>query len=302
MPSATARIMNAAIRLTMRRRSWGDERGLVRRARRLFGMPPALRRFWNRGVQVVPTGGAPAGEWIIPHEGEDGHILFFHGGGYVAGSVADHRPMTAGLARRTKLRVFSPDYRLAPEHRFPAALDDCFAAYRWLLDQGINPGRLAVAGDSAGGGLVLSTLVRVRDAGLPLPATAVCFSPWTDLSASGDSARTMDGRCHMFRTENLHDFASVYLGDASPRDPQASPLFAELAGLPPVLFQVGSTELLVDDSRRAHEQILACGGSSRLAEFEDVVHAWQMLDGIVPEAGAALDEAAAFIRSGGTLT
>jgi len=171
----------------MRRRDWGDESRLTRRARRLFGMPPLVRRLWSRGVDVVPVAGEVSGEWVVPNEAGTGTILFFHGGGYVGGSPADHRPMTAGLARRTGYEVFAPQYRLAPEHRFPAALDDAFAAYRWLLEQGTDPSGLALVGDSAGGGLVLSTLVRVRDAGLPLPTRAVCFSPWADLTAPGIS-------------------------------------------------------------------------------------------------------------------
>jgi len=280
----------------MRRRDWGDESRLTRRARRLFGMPPLVRRLWSRGVDVVPVAGEVSGEWVVPNEAGTGTILFFHGGGYVGGSPADHRPMTAGLARRTGYEVFAPQYRLAPEHRFPAALDDAFAAYRWLLEQGTDPSGLALVGDSAGGGLVLSTLVRVRDAGLPLPTRAVCFSPWADLTASGSSVRQMDGRCHMFRTGNISAFASVYLRDASPLNPEASPLFADLSGLPPLLIQVGSTELLLDDARGVHEKALAAGGASRLEIYDDVVHAWQMLDGIVPEASAALDDAANFIR------
>jgi acetyl esterase/lipase len=287
--------MNAGVRLVMRRRDWGDEAHLVRRARRLFGMPPMLRALWSRGAGIVPVAGPIPGEWIVPPNAESGAILFFHGGGYVAGSPADHRPMTVGLARRTGRRVFAPDYRLAPEHRFPAALDDACASYRWLLDLGIDPTTIVLAGDSAGGGLVLATLVRVREASLPLPARAVCFSPWADLSASTSSVRHMDGRCHMFRTENIAAFASAYLGGASPLDPAASPLYADLGGLPPILIQVGSTELLVDESRGVHEKILAHGGASRLEVYTDLVHVWQMLDGVVPEATAALDEAAAFL-------
>lgn len=295
MASIAARLLNGCVRLVMRRRDWGDEEHLVRRARRLFGMPPLLRSLWTRGVAIVPVSGPVPGEWIEPPNAEAGAVLFFHGGGYVAGSPADHRPMTAGLARRTGRRVFVPDYRLAPEHRFPAAVDDAFASYGWLLDQGIDPATIVLAGDSAGGGLVLATLVRIRDSSLPLPVRAVCFSPWVDLSASTSSVRHMDGRCHMFRTENIPAFASAFLGGASPLDPAASPLYADLGGLPPILIQVGSTELLVDESRGVHEKILAQGGVCRLEVYDDVVHAWQMLDGFVPEATAALDEAAAFL-------
>jgi acetyl esterase/lipase len=144
---------------------------------------------------------------------------------------------------------------------------------------------------------VLACLLRLRDEGVPLPACAVCFSPWTDLAATGESQRFNDGRCAMFRTENAAAFAPAYLGDASPRDPYASPAYANLAGLPPLLLQVGSTELLLDDARRVHRKIQAAYGTSRLEIYEDVAHCWQMLDGFVPEARAALEQAAAFIRA-----
>jgi acetyl esterase/lipase len=146
---------------------------------------------------------------------------------------------------------------------------------------------------------VLGALVRARDEGLPRPAAAVCFSPWTDLAGTGESVRANDGRCAMFRPDNIQDFAAVYLGTASPLDPAVSPLFADLAGLPPILLQVGSTELLLDDARRVHQKIQQAGGASRLEIFEGVFHGWQMLAGIVPEAGAALEQAAGFIREAG---
>jgi acetyl esterase/lipase len=195
------------------------------------------------------------------------------------------------------MRVFSLDYRLAPEHRFPAALDDALAGYRWLLEQGVSPQAISLAGDSAGGGLVLASLMRARDAGLPLPACGVCFSAWTDLAGTGESIRVNDGRCAMFRTENIPAFAAAYLGGASAFEPYASPLFGDLSGLPPLLLQVGSTEVLLDDTRRLHQQVLACKGVSTLEVFDDVMHCWQMLDGLVPEAGVALRQAAIFIRS-----
>lgn len=295
MPSVRGRVLNLGMRLTMRRSDWGGEAALVRRARRLFGMPPVLRALWSRGVEIRATTEPIAGEWVVPPDATGGALLFLHGGGFVAGSPQDHRPMTAGLARRTRLRVFAPEYRLAPEHRFPAAYDDAFAAYRWIVAQQADARHIVLAGDSAGGGLVLGTLVRARDAGLPLPARAVCFSPWADLSGSADSVRTMDGRCHMFRSGNIAAFAAVFLGDASPREPAASPLFADLGGLPPLLFQVGSTELLFDDARATHEKVLAAGGSSRLDVADDMTHGWHMLDGVVPEATAALDAAARFL-------
>lgn len=284
--------------MLIRRRKWGaSEQAVARRARRLFGSPAILRWLRTRGLRLTPVKTEKVrGEWLEVERPEPNVILYFHGGGYVACTAATHRPITTALARLSRHRVFSLDYRLAPEHRFPAALDDAIAAYQWLLEQGLPASAISFAGDSAGGGLVLGTLLRARDAGLPLPACAVCFSPWTDLAGTGASVRFNDGRCAMFRTENTAEFAAAYLGPASAFDPYASPAFAELGGLPPLLLQVSSTELLLDDTRRVHEKVQASNGKSRLEIYDDVMHCWQMLDGLVPEARAALRQAATFIR------
>jgi acetyl esterase/lipase len=300
-PSWQARGISATIRLFVRRRRWGSDAGAVaRRARRIFGAPWLYRWMRTRGLNVrrVDEGGV-RGEWIEPASAGDGVIFYIHGGGFVSCSAATHRPVTTALARLTGLRVFSLDYRLAPEHRYPAALDDAFAAYEWLCGrEGVPVGAICVAGDSAGGGLALGCLLRVRDAGLAPPACAVCFSPWTDLAGTGASVHRNDGRCAMFRTENLEEFAAAYLpAGASPRDPYISPAHAEdLRGLPPILLQVGSTEMLLDDARAVHDKIRAAAGASRLEIYDDLPHGWQMLDGFVPEARVALRQAASFIR------
>ncbi len=296
MPSWQARCLNASVRAFVRRPNARDERALTHRARFVFGTPAPWQWLRTRGLQLQQVRvGDVRGEWLTPAQTEPGTIFYIHGGGYIACSAATHRPITAALARLSQRRVFSINYRLAPEHRFPAALDDAFAAYEWLLAQGHDASTIAFAGDSAGGGLVLATLLRARAASRPLPACAVCFSPWTDLAGTGASVQFNDGRCAMFHPENIHEFAAAYLGDASARDPYASPVFADLTGLPPLLLQVGSTELILDDARRIHEQMLATGGVSRLEIFDDVAHCWQMLDGLVPEARAALQQAAGFI-------
>jgi monoterpene epsilon-lactone hydrolase len=302
MPSWQAHCFNASIRLLIRRRKWGkDEHAVARRARRLFGAVPVYQWLRTRGLRLSPiSDGGVQGEWVAPEAPDKGVILYLHGGGYVSCSAATHRPITAALARLSGFRVLGLDYRLAPEHRFPAALEDAVAGYRWLLTQGVPSSGVAVAGDSAGGGLVLALLLRLRDAGLPLPACGVCFSPWTDLAGTGPSVRLNDGRCAMFRPENIPEFAAAYLGGHSPLDPFASPAYADLSGLPPLLLQVGSTELLLDDARRVHEKIQKAEGVSTLEVYDDVFHCWQMLDGIVPEARAALRQAAASIRSSTT--
>ncbi|HEX7175291.1 MAG TPA: alpha/beta hydrolase [Pyrinomonadaceae bacterium] len=300
MPSWQARCLNGVVRVLIRRRTWGnDERAVARRARRLFGTPAPFHLLRTRGLRLEQVDDAGVrGEWVTCENPERGVILYVHGGGFVSCSAATHRPITAALARLARQRVFSINYRLAPEHRFPAGLDDAFAAYRWLLGRALSASDISIAGDSAGGNLVLGVLLRARDAGLPLPASAVCFSPWTDLAGTGDSVRLNDGRCAMFRPESIDEFAASYLdGMSSTRDPRASPVYADLGGLPPLLLQVGSTELLLDDARRVHHKILKTGGSSRLEIFDDVFHCWQMLDGFVPEARTALRQAADFIRS-----
>ena len=300
MPSWRAQCLNFAVRAVVQRRDWGEPERLARRARRIFGVPTAVSSLWTRGLDLQRVdarderGDVIRGEWLIPPNAKKGMILYIHGGGYVSCSPATHRPVTAALARLTRRRVFSVDYRLAPEHPFPAATDDAFAAYRWLSGRG-DAALLVLAGDSAGGGLVLGTMVRARDAGLPLPAAAVCFSPWTDLSGGGDSVQSNEGRCPMFVRKNIADFADVYLGGTPANDPRASPAFADLSGLPPTLIQVGADELLLDDSRRVHDRMLEAGSPSRLEIFDGVCHGWQMLTGFLPEANTALEQAAGFI-------
>ena len=297
-PSWQARCLNLCVRALVRRRDWGNERALTRRARRVFGTPAPFAWLASRGVKRVNIrSGNVRGEWLVPPDAKPGVLLYIHGGGYVACSPSTHRPIASALARMTGRRVFSVDYRLAPEHRFPAALDDVIEVYRRLLETEEWGTSIAVAGDSAGGGLALSLLVAARDAGLPAPVCAVCFSPWTDLASAGASSRENDGRCAMFHMENGPDFAAAYLGDASPTDPRASPLYADLSGLPPVLLQVSSTELLLDDARRLHERIQLVYGLSEITIYEDVFHVWQMLNGMVPEAKRALQEAANFVMT-----
>lgn len=296
-----SRAFNGYSRLAIRRRHWGDATALARRARRVFGAPPWLQRFAVRGLRldVVDCAGVH-GEWLTPpawtatDTSKAGVLMYVHGGGYVSCSAATHRPLTAALATLTGRRVFSVDYRTAPEARFPAAFDDVVAAYDWLSTRGAPGAPIAIAGESAGGGLVLALAQHAKAKGWPAPACVAALSPWTDLAGTGASVETNDGRCDMFRHENIRDFAAAYLGTASADDPRASPLLGTADGLPPVLQQVGSTELLLDDARRMHERILAAGGESRLSVYEGVAHAWQLATPFVPEATAALREVAAF--------
>ena len=198
-------------------------------------------------------GGRPALDLQVEPARRAGRLLYFHGGGYMVGSPRTHAGLTAELARRTGVHAVSLDYRRTPEHPFPAATDDALAAYRALLDGGIRPGELVLAGDSAGGALVVATLLGARSAGLPQPAAAVVFSPWVDLTLAGESLRTKHGTDPIFTVEHLRHYTDAYLPAASAADlsqPLASPVFTDLRGLPPLLIQVGSNEVLLDDAVR----------------------------------------------------
>jgi acetyl esterase/lipase len=297
MASWQARLFDRYVRVCVRRRDWGATPALARRARRLFGVPRAYGRLalWGLRHERVAVSGGAHGEWIAGPAPTPGVLLYVHGGGYVSCSAATHRPIAAALARRVGCRVFSADYRTAPEARFPAAFEDVASVYQWLLTEGAPGAQVALAGESAGGGLVLALALHARESGWPAPACVAALSPWTDLAGTGTSLRTNDGRCAMFHPENIPAFASAYLDRAPADDPRASPLYAEWRGLPPVLLQVGSTELLLDDARRVHERIVTAGGASRLTVYDDMVHGWQLLAPLVPEARAAVREVADFV-------
>ena len=244
--------------------------------------------------EAVDAGGVPA-EFAIAGAAEP-TVLYLHGGGYVIGSIATHRDLVSRLVRATGGRALSVDYRLAPEHPFPAALDDATAAYRWLLSSGVDPARLVIAGDSAGGGLTIATMVALRDAGDPLPAAAVCVSPWADLECSGESITSKADVDPILRQESLLGWAKAYLGDAGPRSPLASPIHADLAGLPPLLIMMGTAELLFDDATRLAERAQAAGVDVTLEPWEEMIHAWPLFAFALPEGRQALDRIGAFVR------
>lgn len=255
-------------------------------------MPPKARR----GVRYekVDAGGVPA-EWFVPEEADrPGVLLYFHGGGYVIGSIDSHRDPVSRLAQVAKMRTLVVDYRLAPEHPFPAQLDDARAAYEWLLATGVVPGRIAVAGESAGAGLTMSLLVALRDAREPLPAAAVCMSPWVDLEVTGATMRE-NARYDYVTTDVLRLYASWF----APRDatnPLASALHADLNGLPPLLILAGGSEALLDDARRLSDRASAHGVRVTLEVEPDMIHAWPLFAGGFPRCQAALDRVASFVR------
>jgi acetyl esterase/lipase len=221
-------------------------------------------------------------------------MLYLHGGGYFACSPQTHRSITGAYAIRG-LSVFTPDYRLAPEHPFPAALEDALAVYRAMLTR--FPAGFALGGDSAGGGLALALLLAAKAEGLPMPACAVLFSPWTDLAGTGASITTNLKRDSMLFAPRLAEAADIYLAGADPKNPLASPLYGELAGLPPMLIQVGRPEILLDDSTRLAARARAAGVPAELTIWENLPHVWQVSQIFLPESRQALDQAAAFAKA-----
>jgi monoterpene epsilon-lactone hydrolase len=259
----------------------------------MVGVLPLLE---GTTVEPVRAGGVPS-EWVRPAKtaAGDACILYLHGGGYVIGSCNTHRPLASHLAARAGLPVLLVDYRLGPEHPYPAAVDDALAAYQWLLAQGFDPSRVVVAGDSAGGGLTLATLLALRDRGLPLPALGVAISPWTDLTLSGESMKTMEDRDPMVKRAGLARMAAWYLGGADATDPLASPRFGDPTGLPPLLVHVGEVETLRDDAVAFTERAAAAGVDVTLEVWPEMIHVWHAFGPAVAESEAGVTRIAEFI-------
>ena len=249
------------------------------------------------GYERVKANGVPS-EWVTaPESSDDRVVVYFHGGAYVMGSIDSHRGLCTRLARAAGARVLSVDYRLAPEHAFPAAVDDAVAAWRHVLEAGVAPERCAFAGDSAGGGLTAAALIAVRDAGLPLPAAAACISPWLDLTLSAGTLKTKLDEDPLVTVDNLlRPAAEAYLAGADAKTPTASPIFAELAGLPALLVQVGTAEILLDDARSFAERAKAAGVEVELEVAQDMFHVWHAFADILPEGGEAIERIATFFR------
>jgi epsilon-lactone hydrolase len=277
----------------------------------------AVYRSWNRDTSVAQMrrdweaafGGCALpvscerinadgidGEWITPADAPpDKAILYFHGGGFRIGSVSSHRELIAQIAVASGCRVLAINYRLAPEHRFPAALDDALAAYGWMLEQGLQPTNVAFAGDSAGGNLALSAKLSLRDRGLPLPVAGLLMSPWTDLAATGASYVSRAEADPIHQRPMILALARNYLGQGDPRDPLASPLYADLKGLPPLLIQVGDRETVLDDATMFANKARAAGVDTELQIWDGMIHVFQMFSEI-PEARRAIASIATFLR------
>ena len=247
-------------------------------------------------TEKVGAGGVAA-EWVVAPEAQDGRVLlYFHGGGYVFGSMRTHRIILAHLSRAAQARVLGLEYRLAPEFPFPAPVEDAVAAYRWLLSNGTNPKKIVLAGDSAGGGLTIAALVALRYLGEPMPAAGVGISPWTDMEATGESFVTNAEVDPMVTRDGIHNIATTYLSGKDPRSPLASPIYADLTGLPPLLLQVGSIETLLDDTTVLAQRAREAGVEVEVDVWDDMPHVWHHFAPILPEARQAIQRIAEFMR------
>jgi phosphinothricin tripeptide acetyl hydrolase len=267
-----------------------QRRAQYERAERIFPTPPDVK------VELIAAPDRPA-EWLTPPGGRtDAVVLYLHGGGYVIGSPRSHRHLAAAIARAAGTRALLLEYRLAPEHPFPAALEDAVAAYQWLLRQGIAPEHVVVAGDSAGGGLTVATLLALRDRGLPRPAGGVCISPWVDLTNSAASYTSKASVDPIVTREGISLMTAAYVGASDPKQPLISPLYADLRSLPPLLVHVGSDEVLLDDAMGLGERARAAGVDVSVEEWPAMVHVWHWFLPMLDEAERAIAGIGTFVR------
>jgi acetyl esterase/lipase len=250
---------------------------------------------------AVDAGGLPA-EWVLAdHAAADQRLLYLHGGGYVICSPATHRDLAGRISKAAGVAVLVLDYRLAPEHPYPAAVDDALAALRWMYDHGptgVAPARATfVAGDSAGGGLTLATLIAARDAGVRLPNAAVAISAWTDLACTGNSIRTRADVDPMVTEAVLSRMVQDYLQGGEAQQPLASPLYADLHGLPPILMQVGDAEVLLDDTTRVADKARAAGVDVQVEIYPEMIHIFQLFAPMLPEGQQAIERIGTFVRA-----
>lgn len=271
---------------------------IVERRKRIEDLARSMRAPSGVQVESLTANGVP-GEWLIPRQAAPGKVLlYFHGGGWVMCSTRTHRAMVGRLARAAGIKALSIDYRLAPEYPYPAALDDCLAAYQWLLDQGYPASGIVVAGDSAGGNLTLALLLKLRDGAGPLPAAVVCLSPATDLAGTGASMQTKaDVDPVLILPIGSSPIAASYTGDHDLHDPYISPLYGDLHGLPPVLIHVGEDEVLLDDSVRFAEKACAAGVDARIVIWKNRFHVFQAYAPFIPDAQKSINQIGEFIRA-----
>jgi len=267
----------------------------------------AMRRLWHASANVLWTArkvkvdqadvhGLKA-EWLTPKQcPEDKLLLYLHGGAYIMGNCATHRQLVSYLARYSGIKALLPEYRLAPEHRFPAAIEDAVGLYRSLLDEGYAAENIVIAGDSAGGGLTMATLLSLRDAGDPLPAAACLLSPWLDLASTGESMTTRAKKDPWFQPADMPIVAAYYCSEDELRNPLVSPVYADLSRLPPLYIQVGADEILLSDSTRAAEKVSGAGGKVTIEIWPGMWHVFQAFLHQVPESKKAAKKIGNYIR------
>ena len=252
----------------------------------------------NITVEKINMEGIQA-EWLIPFSSStrsEKVILYLHGGGYVTGSIEDHRMMCGLLANATGTKVLIPEYRLAPEHPFPAALDDALKVYQWLLDQGYSSANMIIDGDSAGGGLSIATVLALKEKSGSLPAAVVCLSPWTDLALTGQSHTTKAKAEAILNKDVLHEWALCYTDESNLTNPLVSPIHGDFHGFPPLLIQVGSEEILLDDSTLLAEKAKSAGVDVTLKIWDGMWHVWQALGDLIPENKKTFEEIGQFVQ------
>lgn len=253
----------------------------------------------NITVEKINMEGIQA-EWLIPFPSStrsEKVILYLHGGGYVTGSIEDHRMMCGLLANATETKVLIPEYRLAPEHPFPAALDDALKVYQWLLDQGYLSTNMIIAGDSAGGGLSVATVLALKEKSASLPAAVVCLSPWADLALTGQSHTTKAKAEAILNKDVLHEWALCYTDESNLTNPLVSPVHGDFHGFPPLLIQVGSEEILLDDSNLLAEKANSAGVDVTLKIWDGMWHVWQALGDLILENKKTFEEIGQFVQS-----
>lgn len=294
MTSLRAQLANRYLRLTLKPK-----------ALHLIPAPELRAQFEARRIPIYPKDvkieavdePRVKGEWQRPAAGGDGAVvLYLHGGAYIFGSTGLYRSLTMPMAKAANADLFSLDYRLAPEHSCPAAIEDAIAAYDWLLKQGIEPGRIVIGGDSAGGGLTLSALQALRDGGRPAPAGAFVYSPWTDLAATGRTVADNWSSDCMFQEATIRESGKQYAGSLDLKDPRVSPLYGDFLGLPPLLVLASEDEMLFDDARRMVEKAKSAGGDVRFEPRGGLSHVWPLFYPLYPETKEALALTVAFIR------
>ncbi len=294
MASFRSQLIASIMRLTMKKKlgKSGDPAKEREFLDKMSGMSS------RRALGKYDVVGGVSGEWQQASMGSaDNVILYLHGGAYVIGSPASHRDMVGAIADAAQARAFIVDYRLAPETIFPGAVDDAVAAYKGLLENGEKAEKIIIAGDSAGGGLTMATLVSLKEQGIELPAAAVCLSPWADLTFTGDSMIVKNKADAMLGRDSLSWFAGLYLEGQDASHPLASPIFADLSGLPPLLIQVGSNEVLLDDAIRLNKAAKKAGVDVSLEVWDGQMHVWHLMSAIVPEGKHAIQVIGTFVKT-----